>query len=216
MRAVFVGASKLALMTVRLLLKRQHEVIIIERDREAIDNLSKEIDCGFLLGDGSKPVLLKEANPEQTDVLYCLTDNDQTNILASLVGRSLGFKRIVTKIDDPEFEHVCIELGLEDTIIPARTTGRHLADIFEGQDPLELSTIIRDEARVFSFVVKEEATAKIVSDLDLPNESRVICLYRGGKFILPESGTRLKVNDEVVVLTHRKNLPVLQERFIAS
>ena len=216
MRAVFIGAGKLALMTARLLLKRQHEVVIIECDREVIENLSEEMDCGFLQGDGSKPALLKEADPELTDILYCLTGNDQTNILASLVGRSLGFKRIVTKIDDPEFEHICIELGLEDTIIPSRTTGRHLADMFEGQDPLELSTMIRDEARVFSFVVKEEAAADIVSELDLPNGSRVICLYREGKFIIPESETKLKTGDEVVVLTHRKNLTALHERFLAN
>jgi trk system potassium uptake protein TrkA len=216
MRAVFVGAGKLALMTARLLLKRQHEVVIIECDREVIENLSEELDCGFLLGDGSKPAILKETDPAQTDILYCLTGNDQTNILASLVGRSIGFKRVVTKIEDPEFEHICIELGLEDTIIPSRTTGRHLADMFEGQDPLELSTMIRDEARVFSFVVKEGAMSDVVSDLHLPNGSRVICLYREGKFIIPETDTRLKIDDEVVVLTHRKNLPTLHERYLAT
>lgn len=213
MRAVFIGAGKLALMTARLLLKRHHEVVIIERDKETIDSLSSDMDCGFLYGDGSKPAILKEADPQQTDILYCLTGNDQTNILASLVGRSLGFKRIVTKIDDPEFEHICIELGLEDTIIPARTTGRLLADMFEGQDPLELSTMIREEARVFSFVIKE-GSPETVATLDLPDISRVICLYREGKFIIPESDTRLKLDDEVVVLTHRKNLPDLHERFL--
>ena len=216
MRAVFVGAGKLALMTARLLLKRQHEVVIIERDKQVIEVLTEELDCGFLQGDGSKPVILKEADPAQTDILYCLTGNDQTNILASLVGRSLGFKRVVTKIDDPEFEHICIELGLEDTIIPSRTTGRHLADMFEGQDPLELSTMIRDEARVFSFVVKEGVVADAITGLDLPNGSRVICLYREGKFIIPDTDTRLKSDDEVVVLTHRENLATLHERYLAT
>lgn len=216
MRAVFIGAGKLALMTARLLLKREHEVVIVECDKEVIENLSEVIDCGFLQGDGSKPAILKEADPEHTDILYCLTGNDQTNILASLVGRSLGFKRVVTKIDDPEFEHICIELGLEDTIIPSRTTGRHLADMFEGQDPLELSTMIRDEARVFSFVVKKGAASDAIDDLELPNGSRVICLYREGKFIIPETETRLKIDDEVVVLTHRKNLAILLERYLTT
>ena len=65
-------------------------------------------------------------------MLFCLTGSDQANIISSLVGRSLGFGRVVTKINDPEFEHICIELGLEDMIIPARTVGRHLAEMFEG------------------------------------------------------------------------------------
>ncbi len=124
MRAVFIGASSLSIMTARLLLKRSHEAVIIELDKDIATNLHNELDCGILHGDGTKPALLREANPELTDVLFCLTGNDQTNIIASLVGRSLGFKRVVTKIVDSEFEHICTEVGLEDTIIPSRTIGR--------------------------------------------------------------------------------------------
>lgn len=202
----------MALTTARFLLKRGHEVVIIERDKSRIDDLSTEIDCGFLHGDGSKPALLREADPEHTDFLFCLTNNDQANILASLVGRSLGFRRVVTQIVDAEFEHICIELGLEDTIIPARTIGFHLADMFEGRDPLELSTMIRDDARAFSFVATDD-DAKALSELDLPSDTRVICLYRDDRLILPDEDTRLKPEDEVVCIAHRDQLPELEKRF---
>jgi len=212
MRAVFIGASVLAVTTARYLLKRGHEVVVIERDKEHIQELSLELDCGFIHGDGSKPAILREADPEYTDTLLCLTNSDQANIIASLVGRSLGFKRVVTKIDDPEFEHICLELGLEDTIIPARTVGRHLADMCEGRDPLELSTMIRDEARAYSFVVRDEHTGPL-RELPLPGQARVICIYRDDRLILPEADTALKSGDEVVLLTYRERLEELQERF---
>ncbi|MDD3516902.1 MAG: NAD-binding protein, partial [Chromatiales bacterium] len=189
MRAVFIGAGSLAVMTARLMLKRGHEVVMIERDKARIEALSDELDCGFLNGDGAKPAIQREADPEHTDILFCLTGNDQANILASLVGRSLGFPRVVTKIEDPELEHICIELGLEDTIIPNRTIGRHLADLSEGQDPLELSTMIRDEARAFSFVV-HEPDAVPVEELALPEGARVVAVYRAGRFIVPDETTR--------------------------
>jgi trk system potassium uptake protein TrkA len=215
MRAVFIGASSSSVMTARMLLKRGHEVVIIEQSKETIDALSHELDCGYLHGDGSKPAMLREAGPEHTDVLYCLTDNDQANILASLVGRSLGFKRVVTKITDPEFMHVCIELGLEDTIIPARTIGRYLAQMFEGHDPLEISAMIKDEARVFSFVAREDDERRI-GDLKLPAGSRVMCLYRREKFMLPDDDASLEAGDEVVLITHSKNLKALSERWSAE
>ena len=41
-----------------------------------------------------------------TEVLYCPTNQDQTHVIASLVGRSLGFRRVVPKIDDPELEQI--------------------------------------------------------------------------------------------------------------
>lgn len=212
MRAVFVGASSIAVMTARILLKCGHEAVIIERSRERIDALTDVLDCAFLHGDGSTPALLREADPEQTDFLFCLTGQDQTNILASLVGRSLGFARIVTRIENPEFEHICIELDLEDTIIPALTIGRYLAGKLQGQDPLELSALVKDEARVFSFVARED-DAVTLDALDLPSESRVICLYRDEKFRLADPDTRLQPGDEVVVLTHSRNLAKLRQRW---
>jgi trk system potassium uptake protein TrkA len=215
MRAVFLGAGSLTLNTARVLLKRGHEVVLIERDREEIEALSEELDCGFIHGDGTRPAILREADPQHTTVLYCLTNQDQTNIIASLVGRSLGFDRVVTKIDDPELEHICIELGLEDTIIPSRTIGIHLADLFEGRDPLEFSTVIRDEARVFSFVASADQAGPLDA-LELPRRTRVVCLYRDDNFLVPDADTRLKEEDEVVLITHRDNLDDLGERFKAT
>jgi trk system potassium uptake protein TrkA len=212
MRAVFVGASALAVMTAMILLKRKHEVVIIEHNRERIDALSEELDCGFLHGDGSKPAILREANPSKTDMLFCLTDNDQTNIIASLVGRSLGFARVVTRIEDPEFEHICIELGLEDTIIPDQTIGRYLGDMFEGRDVLEMSSMIKNQARVFSFVVRDEHAVP-VHELSLPKDSRIVCLYRDEKFMLPDEDFVLQTEDEVLLITDRRNLPELDKQF---
>ncbi|MHB1215188.1 MAG: potassium channel family protein [Thiobacillus sp.] len=212
MRAVFVGAGSLAVLTVQCLLKRGHEVVMIESDKERIEALSEELDCGFLHGDGSKPALLREADPDKTDFLFCLTGNDQTNILASLAGRSLGYRRVVPKIDDPEFEHLCIELGLHDAIIPARTTGRYLADMFEGRDHMEIIALVKDEARVFSFIARKE-DAMPINELNLPEDSRVMFLYRNEKFMLPEPDSTLKQGDEVMIVTHSKNIEKLHERW---
>ena len=215
MRAVFIGASALTVMTARLLLKQGHDTVIIEAKKEKIESLANDMDCGFLHGDGTRPAILKETNPEQTDILFCLTNDDRSNILASLVGRSLGFKRVVTRIEDPELEHVCIELGLDNTIVPARTIGRYLSEMVEGQDPLELSTMIRDEARVFSFVI-HDADECITSELNLPEKSRVICVYRNDKFLIPKDDEQLKTNDEILIITHRDNIEALKERWLAT
>jgi trk system potassium uptake protein TrkA len=212
MRAVFVGAGSLSVSTTRYLLKRGHEVVIIERDKEVIEALTPELDCGFLHGDGSRPAVLREADPEHTDFLFCLTDTDQANIIASLVGRSLGYKQVVTKIEDPELEHICVELGLEDIIIPARTIGRHLVEKLEGTDPLEISARIKGDARVYSFIVHAD-DEKAVRDLGLPEATRIVCVYRKGEFLLPDADTALRKDDEVILISHRKHLAELVERW---
>jgi len=211
MRAVFIGASPLAIATARFLLERKHEVVIIEREIGVIDTLTPELDCGYLHGDGSRPAVLKECDPAHTNCLYCMTGSDQANIIASLVGRSLGFKRVVTKIEDPELEHICIELGLEDIIVPSRTMARHLTEIFDGMDPLEISAKIKGDARIFSFVLHKEEEST-VAELDLPKEARIICVYRDDALLLPDPETRLKADDEVILITRLEHLTELVER----
>lgn len=212
MRTVFIGAGQVGIETAKALTKKGHEVIIIETEKAKIDELSEEMDCSFLQGDGSRPDILREVNPEQTDILFCLTDSDQANVIASLVGRSLGFKRVVTSIRDEQFEVICQELGLKDTIIPSRTITRYLVDLVGGGENIELSSIIKDEARFFIMIAgKENAVA--AKDLKLPAAAKVICYYRDGKFSLADEDTTFRMGDEVVILTHSKNIPALQERW---
>jgi len=150
--------------------------------------------------------------PEQTDILFCLTDSDQTNIISSLVGRTLGFKRVIPSIQNPDFEEICLELQLEDTILPSRTTSRFLADMADGVDSLQLSTIIKGEARFFTFIVESEQ-GQHVADLDLPQNAKVVCTYRNGEFSLADSETRLRQGDEVVILAHSESVNELKERW---
>ena len=180
MRFVFIGSGSLAILTGRMLAERGHEVVIIERDRALIDAAQDELDAGFIHGDGTRPAMLREADPEATDLLFCLTRDDQANIIASLVARSLGYRRVVTKIEDPELEHICEELGLADSLVPMHTVGRYLADMAEGQNIIELSDILRGEARVYSLRITEDQAGR-VADLRLPEHARAMCVYRAGR-----------------------------------
>jgi len=213
MRTVFVGAGELSVETAMLLIERGEEVVIIESDREKIDELSGQLDCSFLKGDGSKPQLLEEVNPEKTDYLFCLTDNDQHNIIAALVGRSLGFDHVIVQIHDTDYLPICGELGLDDTIIPAKTIGRYLADMVAGVDILELSSFIKGEARFMLFKIDAHHQGS-VGELDLPEGSKVVCRYRSQEFVLVDADTTLKKGDEVLILTHSKNLGDLSDQFV--
>jgi len=110
-------------------------------------------------------------------------------------------------------EHICMELGLADSLVPMHTVGRYLADMSEGQDIIEISNILRGEARIYSFRVDGDWAVPI-ADLELPAAARVICVYRsGGEFLFAEPDTRLNSGDEVVVLARAEALKALRERF---
>ena len=212
MRIVFSGAGPMTIITARALTEQGHEVIIVELDKEIIDQFSDELDCSFVHGDASKPSILSQVNPKDCDFLFCLTDSDQVNIITALLGRSMGFKRVVPSIEDDELQHLCSELELEDTIIPVRTMSQYLENMVRGLDNVELSTFLKHGARLFTFVAGKKDTDKI-GELDLPEASEVVFYYRDDQVNFVDETTALKEGDEVVILTQIENLKDLQKRW---
>ncbi len=200
MRVIFVGASATNVACARLLIKRRHEVIIIERDPKRIEELSQELDCGLILGDGTYPHVLEEASPASTDALICTTGVDQNNILASLVGKTLKVKRVFTMLEDPEFEKVALALGLTEILVPARTIGRYLADAIEGRDLLQLATLLKGDSYLFSVVVPARWAGPIAQLPLAGKNARVVWLYRGEKLLFADPELELEEGDELVIL----------------
>jgi trk/ktr system potassium uptake protein len=213
MRAIFVGASTLTVMTARRLLKAGHNVVIIEEDKDRISTLSETLDCGFIHGDGSRPAVLEELSPGETDMLFCLSSDDQDNIIASLVGQTMHFSRVITKIEDPDFQVICTKLGLENVIVPDRDVGERLADLVEGHDVADLSAAVESGIRFFHFIAREQDIGKI-GELDLPGQARVIVITRGEESIIVSDDDVLKQDDRVLVLTHRDDLEKLKKRYV--
>ena len=124
----------------------------------------------------------------------------------------MGFQRTITSIQDADLATLCDELGLEDTIIPARTISQHLNNIVEGLDNIELSTLLRGNVRFFSFVAGKKEKCK-VNELDLPEKARVVYYYRDDEFLFAEQDAKLREGDEIVILTDSEHLAELDERW---
>lgn len=215
MRIVFVGAGSTTAATARLLIQKGHEIVIIERDEARINELSGDLDCGFIHGDGTRPDILREADTAATDVLFCLTAMDQDNIITSLVGQVEKIPHIITKIEDPQFEKVATALGLESIVLPAQAVARYLMDIIEAHDTLEISSVMKGDARVFSFMVNDRQ-AGTLDELGLPDNARAICLYRDGKLVFVDRDSEIREGDEVVILTHNDIAADLRKRLVNS
>lgn len=212
MRVVLVGMSPLAVMAARELLEKSHEVVLIEKDADKLEEIGEELDCGVVRGDGSRPETLEKVGPEQTDFLFCLSNSDEVNILAALVGRALGFERVVAKIEDPSLQPICTQLELHDTIVPDREVAQGLCDMVAGVEHADLSASVREGLRFFAFAVGEKGVA-CIGDLELPKGARVIARTRGEVSILAEVDTPLEIGDELVLLLEEGLLPELKKRF---
>jgi trk system potassium uptake protein len=215
MRIVIIGASLLAVKTAKHLINEGHDIIIIETNQEIIDERGKNLDCSFLKGDGSNPDILRETNPEKSDLLLAITNDDKINIVTSLIGKSLGFKKVITSIKTPEWENLCAELGISDAIVPINTVSHYLINMIKGKDIFTLRNYIRDNCFLHSFVAGPDEAGPI-ENLSLPEGAKVVWFYRGDECHIADPCDKLKEKDQVVIAVCREHLEELQKRWPES
>jgi trk system potassium uptake protein TrkA len=131
-----VGASRFGVSTLRQSIERGHEAVLVDRDRDRLDAISDEIECGLIHGDGTLPSILREAQGDAADVLLMATNLEETNILGAAVGRSIGFERVVIQLIRPELRPICAELGFEDVVMPHETAARTVMDKLDDGAPI--------------------------------------------------------------------------------
>jgi len=104
-------------------LEKEYRVKIIERDPERCRYLSETLDKTIVLnGDASKKELLQEENIESTDVFCALTNNDEANIMSSMLAKVLGVRTVMTIINNPAYVDIVQEGMIDIAISPQQTT----------------------------------------------------------------------------------------------
>jgi len=208
MRIVIVGASRFGTATAEQLAQAGHEVVMVDRNGEKLSALSEEVDVGLLEGDGSLPSVLREAYGDGADALVLLTNVDDVNILAALVGKSVGFPKVVPQIVRRQLLAVCEELGLENLITPHATVARSIVRTLESHHDAALDLRAHEGFDVLGYRIGRDRDGTSLGELDLPEATRAIALTREEEDRLVTADTRLRRGDVLIVAV----APEAQER----
>ncbi|MCR8549479.1 NAD-binding protein [Salipiger sp. P9] len=179
MRVVIVGASRFGTSTAQELLANGHEVVLVDEKPERLKAAREHLDCGMVEGDGSLPTVQRDAFGDHADALVLLTNMDDVNILAAVVGRSVGFPRVVPQIVRPELLSVCEELGLTDLITPHAMVARSIVRVVEGGADAALDLRHFKGVQVLGYRIGKRCHGWTASDFELPEQARIIGLARG-------------------------------------
>ncbi|WP_306118859.1 MULTISPECIES: TrkA family potassium uptake protein [unclassified Roseitalea] len=199
MRTVIVGASRFGTATAQELIEDGHEVVIVDSDAHKLEELADRLDCGFIEGDGTLPSVLRDAFGDHADALVLLTNEDDVNILAAVVGRSIGFERVIPQIVRAELLAVCDELELKDVITPHSTVARSIVQALKDQSDTSVDLRLHKGIRVVGYAITADRDGKTVGELDLPGDSRVIARAHGEEETLVDDDTELKEGDHLII-----------------
>jgi len=102
MHIVIIGAGQVGAFIARNLCI-DHDIIVIEKDKETAEKLRESFDVIVMEGDGEDVSVLKKAQIEKADILLAISGDDKTNIMASFYTASLGIPKIIVRIRNPNY-----------------------------------------------------------------------------------------------------------------
>ncbi|MCE8008588.1 NAD-binding protein [Aestuariivita sp.] len=213
MRVTILGASRFGAAIAEHLIEDDHEVILIDKDRDRLDRLSERLDCGMIEGDGTMPTTLREAYRDEADVFIAVTNASDDNILASLVARSVGFGRVIPQITAAELMDVCHELELDDVINPHATVAESICAGLEDKTPLDQETVLHNELALKRVTVPDRLDGQALSEIDTPETARAIALIVGEKERFADIDTKVSAGDCVLFAVDRDALKPLARAF---
>ena len=85
MKIIIVGAGEVGYHIASRMAVENKEVVVIDRDPDAIKRLQDNVDVEAINGSGSSPVVLKAAGLKEAEILLAVTDSDESNLVACLM-----------------------------------------------------------------------------------------------------------------------------------
>lgn len=103
MNITILGAGKVGSYLTRELSLQDHDILVIDQDKEVLNKLLEQNDVMAMVGDGTDIDVLREANVDNCDIFIALTRDDDSNIISAALARSLGAHDIILRLRDAKY-----------------------------------------------------------------------------------------------------------------
>ncbi len=214
--AAIIGGGTVGMMLAKNLEKLKIKTKIFEKSEKRCEFLASELESTLIInGDGTNIQLLNEEGIEDFDVVISVTNNDEKNLLCSLLAKQTGVKRVITRVSNntnvPLFEKVGIDVAISSNIAVIKEIKNNLnetnIDI--------LATVEQGKGEVLELIIPNNFETKRIMDLKLPQGAIIGIIQRRHKVIIPKGNTLVLGNDTLIIFTTHKLSQELKNFFKA-
>ncbi|MCJ8298913.1 MAG: Trk system potassium transporter TrkA [Pseudomonadales bacterium] len=192
-------------------IENDFKVKIIERNLDRCNMLANTLSKTIVLhGNASDQDLLIEENIEDTDVFCALTNDDEANIMASMLAKKMGAKTVMTLINNPAYVDLVQGGVIDIAISPQQTTiGALLTHVRKG-DVAAVHSLRRGAAEVMEVVAhgdqhSSKVVGKALRDIELPEGTTIGALVRDEKVIIAHDHVVVENDDHLILFLVDKN-----------
>jgi trk system potassium uptake protein TrkA len=206
MYLLIVGAGEIGERLIKLALQNRDDVVVIEKEKEKCDEISKKYDAIVVNADAREKETLLEAGAENADALVATAD-DATNLLVISLGQSIGIPSLVSLVNSEENKPMFVEKGVNIFGNPAAITATYLYRAVRRPMVQDFMTL-GSRAEIFKISIPENVNVvgKNVGKLKLPRGVSVIAIERENEIIIPAQETVFKENDTVTILARKDKI----------
>ncbi len=218
-RLIIAGGGRIGLGLAKAL-EGILQVKIITKKTDNANQLSEQLDHSIVLtGDATDEAFLLDENIDKTDVFCTLTSDDETNILCSMLAKSLGAGVVMSLVDRNAYMNMVDNGSIDNVIYPQHITiGKILAQVRRG-DISNVHSILRGAAEAFETTVqsndgKHNLVGQKIGDLKLPEGSLVIGLVREHISLPTKSSLPIQVGDKIIFfVSNKSSIPAIEALF---
>lgn len=213
-RVLIVGGGRIGFRLAALLDQRSIQCKIIELNPDRCNLLAQKLNKVVVLcGDGSDQSLLAEENIRDIDVVITLTDDEETNILASLLARRMGARKAITKISKFSYLSLMTTIGIEQVVSPRLSAINSILQHIRRGKVISAISIKGEQAEVMEAVAMEtsDIVSKPLKRLSFPKGAIVVGIIRQEKIIIPSGESVIEPGDRIIIFATRQAIPGIEK-----
>jgi trk system potassium uptake protein TrkA len=203
-RVMIAGGGNIG-MRLAETIESRYNVKVIERHTERCNLLSERLHRAIALkGSASDRDLLISANIQDTDVFCALTNDDEINIMSSLLAKRLGATKVVTLIGNPAYVDLVQGVDIDIAVSPQLVTiGSLLTHVRRGH-MTNVYRLRRGAAEALEIVAHGDATnskviGRTLGDIKLPEGATIGAIVRGEKVLIAHRHVLVESGDHVIL-----------------
>lgn len=214
MRTIIIGAGDVGYDVARLLSLQRHDVTVIDTDPDRVEEIRNSLDVMALVGSGTSVATLNEARIKDADLLIAVTDVDEVNVIASMLGERAGKENdgtvTIARVRTDEFTGdravlTMEDFGIDHIIHPEESTAREVIALLRRTAATDLISFLDGRVQLVGIRLGRQTPVAGVTLQELSQRGdslqfRVMGIARGARTLVPDGQATLQANDQVFIL----------------
>jgi trk system potassium uptake protein len=202
-----MGGGRLGLKLAKELIFDGHDLTLIEKDETKCNFLSSEINELVLCGNATDAITLKNAEISVADAFVAATGNDETNLLAALMAKKLGAKKIIARLNEPQHEPIFVSNDFITVVVPETIEAGYLEKLVLKPKVADLFIVDHGNGELLELEVNNsKIIGKTVGELNSQDDFYICGIYdkKKSEVNIVNDSTLITKNCKLIVLTKKE------------